>query len=159
MHPRRWPEMRSGVSCFHLPSGTSIQMAIRAGNDAASKHVGSTYGYKVERLILDREKIKIGKVTLEFLLTPGHTPDGMCIMVDNKAIITGDTLFIGDCGRIDLPGGSLKEMYNSLDKLTKILSDDIIVYPGHDYGNKPFDTMGNLRQSLISLVNNIKESL
>jgi glyoxylase-like metal-dependent hydrolase (beta-lactamase superfamily II) len=80
-------------------------------------------------------------------------------LVDRKAILTGDTLFIGDCGRVDMSGGSLKEMYETLDKQIKPLSDDIIVYPGHDYGPKPYDTIGNLRTSIITLIKGIKEYL
>ncbi len=123
----------------------------------ASKFINSNYN--IDKLISDKEQLKLGNITLEFLLTPGHTPDGMCIIVDNKAIITGDTLFIGDCGRVDLPGGSLEEMYKTLNEKIKPLPDHFIVYPGHDYGHKPFDTLGNLRPSLISLIEGIRKTL
>ena len=126
---------------------------------AASNLIQSYSGLKVDKLISDKEKLKIGNVNLEFLQTPGHTPDGLCIIVDNKAIITGDTLFIGDCGRVDLPGGSLEEMYKTLSEKIKSLPDYFIVYPGHDYGPKPFETIGNLRPSLLKLIEGIKKAL
>ena len=125
----------------------------------ASKFNGSNSNYNVDKLISDKEQLKLGNITLEFLLTPGHTPDGMCIIVDNEAIITGDTLFIGDCGWVDLIGGSLEEMYKTLNEKIKPLPDHFIVYPGHDYGPKPFDTLGNLRPSLIALIEGIRKSL
>jgi glyoxylase-like metal-dependent hydrolase (beta-lactamase superfamily II) len=110
----------------------------------ASKNYGR--GFDVDVFVSDNDSLKIGNVNLKFILTPGHTPDGICIIVDDKAIITGDTLFIGDCGRCDLPDGGLSQMFQSLQKI-KTLSNDLIVYPGHDYGNKPFDTLGNQKKT------------
>jgi glyoxylase-like metal-dependent hydrolase (beta-lactamase superfamily II) len=89
----------------------------------------------------------VGNILLSFLLTPGHTAGGICIIVDEKALVTGDTLFIGDCGRTDLPGGSLEEMFRTLQQKIISLPDDLIVYPGHDYGKKPFDSLGNQKRS------------
>ena len=96
-------------------------------------------------------KLEIGSIHLKFLLTPGHTPDGLCIIVDDKAIITGDTLFIDNCGRADLPGGNINDLFNSLQKI-KQLSDDIVVYPGHDYGPKLFDILGNQKKTNKTLL-------
>ena len=95
--------------------------------------------------------LEIGNIHLKFLLTPGHTPDGLCIIVDDKAIITGDTLFIDNCGRADLPGGNINDLFNSLQKI-KQLSDDIVVYPGHDYGPKLFDNLGNQKKTNKTLL-------
>jgi glyoxylase-like metal-dependent hydrolase (beta-lactamase superfamily II) len=145
--------------CDHTGEIKIVKSAFPTAKIVASKKVGSTHGYKVEKLVSDKEQIKLGKVKLKFLLTPGHTIDGLCILVDDKAILTGDTLFIGDCGRVDMPGGSLKEMYETLDKIIKPLSDDIIVYPGHDYGTKPFDKIGNLKLSIENLIKNIRENI
>jgi glyoxylase-like metal-dependent hydrolase (beta-lactamase superfamily II) len=81
--------------------------------------------------------LKVGELIIKVIHTPGHTPDSICLLIDNK-LITGDTLFVGECGRTDLPGGSSVEMYNSLfNKLMK-LDDDVEVYPGHDYGSRPY---------------------
>jgi glyoxylase-like metal-dependent hydrolase (beta-lactamase superfamily II) len=64
-----------------------------------------------------------------------------------KALLTGDTLFIGDCGRTDLPGGNLAEMFMTLQQKILPLPDELIIYPGHDYGEKPYDTLGNQKKT------------
>lgn len=101
--------------------------------------------------VSDGDKLKIGRVNLKFILTPGHTKGSICILVDDSALITGDTLFMGDCGRCDLPGGSLSEMFKSLQRIKK-LQDSLIIYPGHDYGEKPFDTLGNQKRTNKTLL-------
>jgi glyoxylase-like metal-dependent hydrolase (beta-lactamase superfamily II) len=59
-----------------------------------------------------------------------------------KKVITGDTLYVGECGRTDLPGGDSSQLYDSLfNKLAK-LPDDTEIYPGHNYGDKSFSTIG-----------------
>jgi hydroxyacylglutathione hydrolase len=86
--------------------------------------------------------IKIGKIPLKILYTPGHSKDSMCLIVDDKLVFTGDTLFVGNCGRVDLAGSDPKEIYHSLfDKIAK-LDESLIVYPGHDYGPHPTSTIG-----------------
>jgi len=101
---------------------------------------------KPDFVVSDGSRLTVGTIVLSFLLTPGHTPGGICIIVDGKALVTGDTLFIGDCGRTDLPGGSLEIMFQTLQKKILPLPDDLIVYPGHDYGEKPFDFLGNQKR-------------
>jgi hydroxyacylglutathione hydrolase len=94
----------------------------------------------------DGDILKLGKIEIKIIYTPGHTKDGICLLVDGK-ILTGDTLFIGECGRTDLPGSSPADMYHSLfDKLSK-LDDRIEVYPGHDYGPKPHSTIGEQKRT------------
>ena len=90
--------------------------------------------------VSENDEITLGKTKMKFIHTPGHCPDSICIIIGNK-ILTGDTLFVGNCGRIDLPGGNIDELYTSL--FTKIykLDDKLEVYPGHDYGEKPFSTI------------------
>ncbi len=78
------------------------------------------------------DKLQIGDIELEFLHTPGHTPGSQCFMI-RKALVSGDTLFIQGCGRVDLPGSDLDDMYDSIRKLSQ-LPDDTILLPGHDYG-------------------------
>ncbi|MDD4307899.1 MAG: hydroxyacylglutathione hydrolase family protein [Thermoplasmata archaeon] len=90
--------------------------------------------------VSDGDTLQLGLAKLEFILTPGHTPGSMCVLADSRFLMTGDTLFIGDCGRTDMPGGSDRDMFLSLQKL-KSLPDKTILYPGHDYGDIPFDTI------------------
>jgi len=85
--------------------------------------------------------LKVGKVELKVLYTPGHTPDSICLLVDGEKLLTGDTLFVGECGRTDLPGGNARHLYESL--FGKIVKSpgDVEVYPGHDYGAAPSSTI------------------
>jgi hydroxyacylglutathione hydrolase len=89
----------------------------------------------------DGETIKLGKIQIKILHTPGHSKDSICLIADGKLVFTGDTLFIGNCGRTDLPGSDPAEMYHSLfDKVAK-LDGSLTVYPGHDYGPSPTSTI------------------
>lgn len=88
----------------------------------------------LDEKFLDGQTFLCGKSLKVFVLhTPGHTPDGICLVVDGTWLITGDTLFIGNCGRADLPQSSSKELFKSLQRI-KQLPDSLIVCPGHDYG-------------------------
>lgn len=95
--------------------------------------------------VVDGDAIKLGGITIKVIHTPGHTPDSICLLVDGK-LLTGDTLFIGDCGRTDLPGGNAENLYKSLHKLMK-LDDQVEVYPGHDYGPRAHSTIGDEKRS------------
>ena len=92
----------------------------------------------------DGTVIEVGGVRVECLHTPGHTPGSQCFLVEG-AILTGDTLFIDGCGRVDLPGSDPDMMLASLKQLAA-LDPSIIVYPGHDYGGKSA-TIGELMKS------------
>ena len=95
----------------------------------------------------DGDILFVGKIQIKVIYTPGHTLDGVCLLVNNRKLLTGDTLFVGECGRTDFPGGSAKSMYESLfNKLSK-LDDSVEVYPGHDYGIKPSSTIGEEKKS------------
>ena len=89
----------------------------------------------------DGDVLTIGKIPIKVIYTPGHTLDSICLLIEEKKLLTGDTLFVDECGRTDLPGGSAKSLYNSLfNKLLK-LGGEVEVYPGHDYGPKPSSTI------------------
>lgn len=89
----------------------------------------------------DHQRIRVGNIEIECLLTPGHTPGGQCFKYGN-ILITGDTLFIDGCGRCDLPGGDAKEMYRTLYTVIMHLADDTLLYTGHNYGPVPVATLG-----------------
>ncbi len=117
---------------------------VMANKDLASKTKAKIVMHEKSKAVKDMsvkdgDMIEIGKLKMKVIHTPGHTPESMCLLIDKK-LITGDTLFVGGCGRTDLPGGNPEEMYNSLLKL-KELDDDVEVYPGHDYGVKPHSTI------------------
>jgi len=126
-----------------------------AGNDDLRRSFGAkVVAHRASRIgkdvsVVEGDVLKVGKVTIKVIDTPGHTADSICLLVDGK-ILTGDTLFIGECGRTDLPGGSPRDMYRSLGKLKK-LDDRIEVYPGHDYGSKPCSTIGEEKRTNYTL--------
>ena len=95
--------------------------------------------------IKNNQIIKIGEISIEVIHTPGHTPGGVCLLVENK-LLTGDTLFVSAIGRTDLPGGDVIKLFESLQKLKK-LDEDIEVYPGHDYGEIPSSTIGDEKKN------------
>jgi hydroxyacylglutathione hydrolase len=92
--------------------------------------------------VSDGDVIEVGDISLRVLYTPGHSKDSMCLMLDDQLIFTGDTLFVGNCGRTDLPGSDPAEMYSSLFEKVAKLDDKLVVYPGHNYGSTPTSTIG-----------------
>ncbi len=77
------------------------------------------------------DTVRCGDVEIELLHTPGHTPGSLCFRVAGS-LVSGDTLFLQGCGRVDLPGGDSDQMFASLQKL-KTLPDSCVVFPGHAY--------------------------
>jgi len=143
----------------HSKDIASVKKVFSSAKVIASELDGKKLNEKVDIFVTDGQKLSLRDIVFQFILTPGHTPGGICILVDNKAIITGDTLFIGDCGRTDLQGGNINQMFKSLQEKIKPLPDHVIVYPGHDYGEKPFDTLGNIKPSLSIILKEMKKHL
>ncbi len=100
--------------------------------------------------VVDGDVLSLGGIVIRVIHTPGHSPDGICLLVDGK-LLTGDTLFVGECGRTDLLGGNSKDIYHSLFHKLMKLDDDIEVYPGHDYGPAPHSTIGAERRTNYTL--------
>jgi glyoxylase-like metal-dependent hydrolase (beta-lactamase superfamily II) len=128
-----------------------------AGNEELlSMFTAKTVAHRLSRTkadvaVDDGDVIRVGNVLIKVIYTPGHAPDSICLLADDKKLLTGDTLFVGECGRTDLPGGNSRSMYDSLfNKLLK-LDDDVEVYPGHDYGLKPSSTIGEEKRSNYTL--------
>lgn len=97
---------------------------------------------EADRLLKDGDKLTLGKSTVEIIYTPGHTPGGISIKIDN-CIFTGDTLFAGSVGRTDFAGGSYEEIIRSVNERLIIYPDDTIIYPGHG----PSSTIGKEKDS------------
>jgi hydroxyacylglutathione hydrolase len=89
----------------------------------------------------DGQDVAIGRRGVRALVTPGHTVGGTCYLADGF-VVTGDVLFVGGCGRTDFPGGDTAQMWDSLQRLTR-LPEETRVYPGHDYGATPTSTIAH----------------
>ena len=144
----RIPGLADWVETFGLPAFVPTWEL-----EAAAEQV------KVDEALLtplsDGQCMALGRFGMEFIHTPGHSPGSMCIRVSNRLrkerattneshvadeeevddllLITGDTVFPGSCGRLDLPDSDPLIMYDSLRKL-QALPDDLPIYPGHSYG-------------------------
>ena len=96
------------------------------------------------------DALALGGVTVRLLHTPGHTPGSQCFYVEESGaagkLVSGDTLFLGSCGRVDLPGSDPAQMYDSLHNKLKKLPDDTILYPGHHYSSAPYGEMGEQKR-------------
>lgn len=96
--------------------------------------------------VRDGDKLTVGDITVTVLYTPGHTKDSICLF-DGREVFTGDTLFIGNCGRTDLPGGSTEQLFRSLQDVLMKLPPSTVIYPGHDYGEVPSRSLGKESRS------------
>jgi glyoxylase-like metal-dependent hydrolase (beta-lactamase superfamily II) len=96
------------------------------------------------------DALALGAVTVRLLHTPGHTPGSQCFLVEEAGaagkLVSGDTLFLGSCGRVDLPGSDPAQMYDSLNNKLKKLPDDTILYPGHFYAAEPYGSLGEQKR-------------
>lgn len=121
------------------------------GNESMAKETGakiiqySTSTLKHDVSVSAGEKIRFGNSELDVIYTPGHSKDSMCLVGDGK-IFSGDTLFVGTCGRVDLPGGDARELYHSLVDTLRKLDDSLLMYPGHNYGTTPTSTIGEQKR-------------
>ena len=93
------------------------------------------------------DTLRIGDIDVEFLHTPGHTPGSQCFRIKHT-LVSGDTLFIQGCGRVDLPGSDVDEMYHSLQKLAA-LPDETLLLPGHNYSHVTHASMGETKQQNV----------
>lgn len=126
------------------------------GNEQIAKRTGAKIimhekaSLKKDLAVKDGDVIEIGSIKVRVMHTPGHCPDSICLLADGK-LLTGDTLFVGECGRTDLSGGNPSQMYDSLFNKILPLQDNIEVYPGHNYGSKPSSTIGYERKNNYTL--------
>ena len=122
------------------------------GNEAMTKATGAKIiqhkdsTLKHDIAVSDGDKIKFGKSELTVFHTPGHSKDSICLVGKGK-IFSGDTLFVGNCGRVDLPGGSARELYHSLFDVISNMDDTLELYAGHNYGQSPTSTIGKEKKT------------
>jgi len=112
---------------------------------------------KPDLSVKDGDSLLLGKSAVEVIYTPGHTEDSICLF-DGRNLFTGDTLFIGNCGRTDLPGGSTEKLFESLHGPIMTLPPETMIYAGHDYGDVPFRSLGDeSRTNPTLLARNLRE--
>ena len=106
---------------------------------------GAKQSPPADRTVRDGDFIDAGEVHLRVLHTPGHSPGSTVLLLDGYAF-TGDTLFVEAVGRSDLPGGSERVMFESIQQKICTLPDETVVLPGHNYGSRPTSTIGHEKQ-------------
>lgn len=150
----------SGREAFVVdPSDVPKLVEVMEENDLVLKGILVTHGHfdhvaGVEELVAkfgvpvysranlgDGEELVLGDVRIKVIYTPGHCDDAVCFLVDGKALLTGDTLFVEHIGRADFENSSIEDFWQSLARLMA-LDDKVVVYPGHDYGSRPSSTIG-----------------
>ncbi|NBD27024.1 MBL fold metallo-hydrolase [Paenibacillus glycinis] len=96
------------------------------------------YQFELPSLISfkDSERIQLGSTMIQCLITPGHTFGSACFLL-SQDIFTGDTIFFEGCGGCSYKGGNPESMFDSIQRLKKLLSPNIRVYPGHSFGESP----------------------
>ena len=142
------PDHVGGNIFGHNISGLADLVAVRPVkihvNEVESEGVKKVTGLSDSDLEKHRggDELLIGNIKVRFLHTPGHTPGSQCFLA-NGSLISGDTLFIGGCGRVDLPGSDPEAMYYSLTKVLSNLPESTLLFPGHNYATKPKSTIGD----------------
>lgn len=122
-----------------------------AGNEDVRQRTGAKIAahrqvpFRPDVALQDGDTVSAGRLTFQVLHTPGHTPDSVLYLFDGH-LATGDTLFVGECGRTDLPGGDPSALYDSLFGRIVRLDDALVVLPGHDYGVTPTSTIGREKE-------------
>src|SRR2546426_12402346 len=122
----------------------------------ANETGGKVAAHKLSRVrkdivLEDGVIVRLGDLAIKVVHTPGHSPDSCCFIVAGR-VFTGDCLFVGDCGRVDLPGSSVGDMYDSLFNKVQKMADDLVVCPGHHYGKTAVSTIGEEKQTNFTLL-------
>ncbi len=129
--------------CIHQADADQV---VKLLTRALSRVMGGKGSPRPDCLLVDNDVIRIGRTELKVLHTPGHTKGSICLYAPGH-VFTGDTLFVEAVGRTDLPGGSMRQLLDSVRKKIYTLPDETRVWPGHDYGPTPFSTVGHERRN------------
>ena len=104
--------------------------------EVARRHAGRV------QPVADDEQLTIGTSPVRAIHAPGHTPGCVCFyLVEERALIAGDVLFVGSCGGLHFPSSDARAMYQTLQERILTLPEETIIYPGHDYGDTPISTL------------------
>jgi glyoxylase-like metal-dependent hydrolase (beta-lactamase superfamily II) len=120
----------------HFDHVSSIDEVARELGSTVVAHKNSPVGGGLT--VVDGDVLRVGGQIVKAIHTPGHTEDSICLY-DGRNLFTGDTLFVGTIGKFTRE--SAEAMFESLSTIMK-LPDSTVIYPGHDYGEVPFRTLG-----------------
>jgi hydroxyacylglutathione hydrolase len=138
-----------------LLQATDARVYLHSDEVAYMKEVAQSFNMSLDFLtrransiqtVSDGDTIMVGKIPVQCLHTPGHTPGSQCFLTEGY-LISGDTLFVDACGRVDMAGGDPEKMWWSLNRKLTALEDTTILLPGHDYGGSPKSTIGEQKRS------------
>lgn len=129
---------------YHFDHTIGNDFMVKSTDAKIIQHKASTL--KNDLTVSDGDKIKFGNSEVTVFHTPGHSKDSICLVGDGK-IFSGDTLFVGNCGRVDLPGGSARELYHSLFDVVSKMNESLVLYPGHNYGSSVTSTLGKEKKN------------
>lgn len=145
-HLQAGPELRERLGApLALHRDDDAFFASAQGRAAVEKELGLPAPEPADLRLLDGQKLRVGRLEIEVIHTPGHSPGSVCYLVGGD-LFTGDTLFVGDVGRCDLSGGSLEVLLDSLANRLLTLPPETRVWPGHDYGETPASTLARERE-------------
>lgn len=136
-------------SGYHIPGAAELLEQVKAKvyiHKAEAPFLSRLAGLSASDIVQvnSGDTTNVGSLQITFIHTPGHTPGSQCFLIENR-LVAGDTLFINSCGRVDLPGSSPEDLYYSLQKLAN-LPDDTVLYPGHNYADRPFAQLADQKR-------------
>ena len=125
------------IHADHVTGATELKSKTRCATVMGENTPADLVDIKLK----DEETIKVDKLEIKAIYTPGHTSDSYSFLMDNY-LFSGDTLLINGTGRTDFQNGNSKDAYNSIFNRLLKLPEDTILYPGHDYSGKESSTIG-----------------
>jgi glyoxylase-like metal-dependent hydrolase (beta-lactamase superfamily II) len=137
------------VTHGHPDHVQGVEAVKRASGAKIVAHVSADH--PVDIPVQGGDVLEIAGIRVAVHHTPGHRYDCACYVIAGTHLVTGDTLFVGECGRVDLPGSDVRAMHHSLLTTLAQLPKDLVVCPGHDYGPKPLSTLGEERRTNYTL--------
>jgi glyoxylase-like metal-dependent hydrolase (beta-lactamase superfamily II) len=135
-------EMKEATDADILIHFLDAPMLSQLSSDATLFGFSAENSPPPDRTLEDNDTISFGEIRLKVIHTPGHSPGGISLYIDNKVFV-GDTLFSGSIGRSDLPGGNFNTLISSIKNRLFDLGDDVKVFPGHG----PNTTIGREKHS------------